>query len=301
MAKRKRTTGKRELQVLKTYKMYVGGTFPRTESGRYYTPQVDGRSLGNVCLASRKDVRNAVVAARSAQASWSGRSAYNRGQILYRTAEMLEGRRAQFHQELSEQGLDRETAEHEIQGSIDRLVGYAGWADKYQTLFSSVNPVANSHFNFSTLEPTGVVFAIASELSPLLGLVSLIAPIVAGGNTCIVLASESRPLSAVTFGEVVHCSDMPGGVINILTGQWSELSEPIARHMDLNAITIDRDDSERTADTKSFASDSVTRVSVVNRDWHDSASTCPYLIQQFCETKTVWHPIEKISATGSGY
>ncbi|MDA7909347.1 aldehyde dehydrogenase family protein, partial [bacterium] len=175
------------LEVLKTYKMYIDGKFPRTESARYYQPVANDSSLGNVCLASRKDVRNAVVAARSAQAAWARRTAYNRAQILYRIAEMLEGRSQQFMDELVRQGVASEAAEFQVAESIDRLIYYAGWCDKYQQIFSTVNPVASSHFNFSTLEPVGVVFAVASQACPLLGLVSLIAPVIASGNTCVVL------------------------------------------------------------------------------------------------------------------
>ena len=196
------------LEVLKTYKMYIDGKFPRTESARYYQPVVNGTSLGNVCLASRKDVRNSVVAARSAQAGWARRTAYNRAQILYRIAEMLEGRSQQFLDELIRQGMAADSAETQITQSIDRLIYYAGWCDKYQQVFSSVNPVASSHFNFSTLEPVGVVFAVASRDCPLLGLISLIAPVIASGNTCVVLASENSPLSAITFAEVLATSDV---------------------------------------------------------------------------------------------
>ncbi|HEY5719748.1 MAG TPA: aldehyde dehydrogenase family protein, partial [Gammaproteobacteria bacterium] len=217
------------LGVLKTYKIYVGGKFPRSESGRYYqVVDRDRRTLANICLSSRKDFRDAVVAARTAFKGWSTSSAYLRGQILYRIAEMLEGRRGQFVDELYAQGGTRAAAAAEVDATTDLLVYYAGWADKYQQVFSSVNPVASSHFNFSLREPTGVVSLLAPEDSPLLGLVASLAPIITGGNTCVVLASESRPLAAVSFAEVLHSSDVPAGVVNILTGRQAELLEHFA-------------------------------------------------------------------------
>lgn len=289
------------LEVLKTYKMYIDGKFPRTESARYYQPVVNGSSLGNVCLASRKDVRNAVVAARSAQAGWSRRTAYNRAQILYRIAEMLEGRSQQFSEELVRQGLDVETAEIHVSQSIDRLIYYAGWCDKYQQVFSAVNPVASSHFNFSTLEPVGVVFTVASRDCPLLGLVSLIAPVIASGNTCVVLASEKCPLSAVTFAEVLATSDVPGGVVNILTGRIKELTEHFSRHLDVNAIACDGLEPGLNTEIKEFASENIKRVKIYHQDWSTEATANPYLIQDFCEVKTTWHPIEQISESGAAY
>ncbi len=301
MAKKKSSSNSKRLEVLKTYKMYIGGAFPRTESGRFYSPMVDKKSLGNICLASRKDVRNAIVAARAAQPAWAGKTAYNKGQILYRVAEMLEGRRDQFTAELVAQGSTLANARKDVQASIDRLIVFAGWCDKYQQIFSSVNPVASSHFNFSVLEPTGVVFVVANEQSPLLGLVSIVAPIIAGGNTCVVLASESKPLSAITFAEVLNSSDVPGGVVNILTGKLTELAEHFARHMDVNAIAFDRDDKKNLAKIKLYAADNVKRVHPIEQNWSDDSAASPYLIQQFSELKTTWHPIEKISASGSGY
>ncbi|MCE3283102.1 MAG: aldehyde dehydrogenase, partial [Chitinophagaceae bacterium] len=231
------------LEVLKTYKLYIGGQFPRTESGRYYIAKnKKGEQLANVCLSSRKDFRDAVVAARGAQKGWAGKAANNRGQILYRIAEMLEGRRAQFVDELIKQDSTKTQADAEVNLSIDRLIYYAGWCDKYQQIFSSVNPVASSHFNFSVPEPTGVVALIAPQESPLLGLVSVIAPVIAGGNVAIVLASETRPLCAITFAEVINSSDVPGGVVNILTGKPSELATQFASHMDVNAMVFCEDD-----------------------------------------------------------
>ena len=194
MAKSKPSSTDPSVEILKTYKMYIGGKFPRTESGRFYSPEAKGKSLGNICLASRKDFRNAVVAARSAQPGWGSATAYNRSQILYRIAEMLQGRELQFVSELQQQGLTEKAAHAEVQSTIDRMIYYAGWCDKFQQLFSSVNPVASSHFNFSVLEPTGVVVLLASQTSPLLGLANAIAPIIAGGNSCIAIANENQPL-----------------------------------------------------------------------------------------------------------
>ncbi len=293
--------GEPRLEILKTYKMYVGGKFPRTESGRYYVPTFKGKKLGNLCRASRKDIRNSIVAARAAQAGWSSRSAYNRGQILYRIGEMLEGRSEQFVAELIKQGLTPNQAKHEVNSSIDRLIYYAGWCDKYQQIFSSVNPVASSHFNFSVLEPMGVVFVVASESSPLLGLVSLIAPIIAGGNVCVVLASESKPLSSVTLGEVLHSSDVPGGVVNLLTGQKDELHEHFSTHLDINAVATDDADPKLLSAIQEFSISNLKRIRNYQRDWTKKNAQDPYLISDFCEVKTTWHPIEQISVAGSGY
>jgi len=236
----------KRLDVLKTYKLYIDGKFPRTESGRYY-PWKDssGTVLANICRGSRKDFREAVVAARKAQSGWAAKSAYNRGQILYRIAEMLEGRKAQFVTELVQQGLTNVAAEKEVNLSIDRLVYYAGWSDKYQQVFSSVNPVESSHFNFSVPEPTGIVSILSPENYGLIGLVSTIAPAIVGGNTVIVLASFSKPLAAITFAEVLHSSDVPGGVVNIITGLRSELLSHFSNHMDVNAcVYYDADADE---------------------------------------------------------
>lgn len=298
MAKEKRTSKTASaLDVAKTYKMYIGGKFPRTESGRYYTV-----ANANVCLASRKDLRNAVVAARKAQPEWAGRTAYNRCQILYRVAEMLQGRAGQFVEELVLQGFTSAAAKNEVQASIDRLIYYAGWCDKFQQVFSTVNPVASSHFNFSVLEPMGVVAGFASSESPLLGLISMIAPIIASGNTCVVLAANQSPLSAVTFCEVLQTSDVPGGVINLLTGSAEELAPHAASHMDVNAIAADGLTDEQLASVERESSGNLKRVIRMAHDWNDvEQSQSPYLIEKFCELKTTWHPIEQISASGSGY
>ena len=279
--------------VAKTYKIYIDGKFPRTESGRYFTLEnADSEVLANICRGSRKDFRNAVVAARNAFAGWSAASAYLRGQILYRIAEMLEGRADQFVTELILQGESKRSAQKEVDASIDRLIYYAGWSDKYQQIFSSVNPVASSHFNFSVLEPTGVVSVLAPDESGLLGLVSNIAPIIVGGNTCVVLASEQLPLCAVSFAEVLHASDVPGGVVNILTGYREELTEQFASHMDVNAVVYCDGDPEDTKGIQELAADNIKHViDRVDTDWDADASQNPYLIKQTQETKTTWHPI----------
>ena len=251
-----------------------------------------GRVIANICRGSRKDFRNAIVAARKAQPGWAGSSAYLRGQILYRIAEMLEGRREQFIAELGLQGATQRAARQEVDTSIDRLIYFAGWADKYQQVFSAVNPVASSHFNFSVLEPTGVVSIIAPDDSGLLGLVSNVAPVIVGGNTCVVLASESMPLSAVSFAEVLHASDVPAGVVNLLTGLRSELTEQFASHMDVNAIVF-CDGARDTARTiQELASDNIKRVVARGDiDWSKDSSQHPYLIRDTQEVKTTWHPI----------
>ncbi len=282
----------KRIAVAKTYKIYIGGKFPRTESGRYFAlTDKKGDVIANMCRGSRKDFRNAVVAARNAQSGWAKASAYLRGQILYRIAEMLEGRREQFIAELVLQGATQKAAEKELDLSIDRLIYYAGWTDKYQQVFSAVNPVSSSHFNFSVLEPTGVVSILAPEDSSLLGLISNIAPVIAGGNTCVALASESKPLAAVSFAEVLHASDVPAGVVNILTGFRAELSEQFASHMDVNAV-IYCDGGKAVAKTlQELAADNIKRVVARNRvDWSSDAEN-PYLIRDTQEVKTTWHPI----------
>ena len=279
--------------VAKTYKIYIDGKFPRTESGRYFTlTDDDGNVIANMCRGSRKDFRNSVVAARNAVAGWSGATAYLRGQILYRIAEMLEGRAEQFVAELALQGVSKRRARAEVDATIDRLVYYAGWADKYQQVFSAVNPVASSHFNFSVLEATGVVSVIAPNDSGLLGLVSNIAPVIVGGNTCVVLASETLPLCAVSFAEVLHASDVPAGVVNILTGFRDELTGQFASHMDVNAVIFCDGDAGVSKDIQQQAADNIKRViSRVDTKWSDDSAQNPYLIRDTQETKTTWHPI----------
>lgn len=293
----------KRLEVLKTYKIYIGGQFPRTESGRYYVAtNSKNDKLANVCLGSRKDFRDAVVAARGAFGGWSGRAAFNRGQILYRAAEMLEGRKAQFIDELMKQDANRLQAEKEVNLAIDRLIYYSGWCDKFQQLYSSVNPVASSHFNFSNPEPMGVVAAIAPQNDSLLGLVSLIAPIISGGNTCIVLASNTKPLCAVTFAEVLNSSDLPGGVVNILTGKVAELVPYFADHMDVNATTYCEADAATQQMIKEKSSLNVKRVVLYDKvKWFTDAAQSPYFIMDFQEIKTTWHPIENIGGAKAGY
>jgi acyl-CoA reductase-like NAD-dependent aldehyde dehydrogenase len=279
--------------VAKTYKLYIDGKFPRSESGRYYPLQRErGRVIANVCRASRKDFRDAVVAARGAFATWSQASAYLRGQILYRATELLEGRREQFVAELAWQGVAKRRAIAEVTATIDRLVYYAGWADKYQQVFSAVNPVSSSHFNFSVLEPTGVVAIIAPEASGLLGLVSNVAPAVAGGNTCVVLASQSLPLAAVSVSEVLHASDFPAGVVNVLTGLREELIEQFASHMDVNAVVYCDAEPEASRRIQELAADNIKRVVMrADFDWNGDDARNPYLIRDTQETKTTWHPV----------
>lgn len=293
----------KRVEVLKTYKIYIGGQFPRTESGRYYVAtNSKGEQLANVCLSSRKDVRDAVVAARSAFKGWSGRAAFNRGQILYRIAEMLEGRKAQFIEELIKQDISKAQAQKEVIASIDRLIWYAGWCDKYQQIFGTVNPVASSHFNFSVPEPTGVVASIASADNSLLGLVSVIAPIIAGGNTCIVLASETKPLCSISFAEVIHSSDVPSGVVNILTGKVSELATQFAAHMDVNAVVYCGNDETIQKELQIKGASNVKRI-IINKNikWFNEQGQSPYFILDTQEIKTTWHPIENIGGGGGGY
>ena len=290
------------LEILKTYKLYIGGQFPRTESGRFYTPKnKKGAPLGNMCLASRKDVKNAVSSARKAFGGWSEKTAFNRSQILYRIAEMLEGRRDQFIAELVKQGSTQKQAGEEVNLSIDRIVYYAGWCDKYLQVFSSVNPVSSSHFNFSLQEPVGVVGVIAPQDTSLIGLVSAILPIIAGGNTCLVLASENIPLCSITFAEVLNSSDVPGGVVNILTGNEKELIETFASHMDINSVFYGGGSKENTTLIQELAVVNVKRVHYYAMNWSTEDGQSVYLINDFQEIKTTWHPIENIGGSSSVY
>ena len=283
----------KRVDVMKTYKLYIDGKFPRTESGRYYIlKNSDGDTIANVCKSSRKDFREAVVAARKAQHGWASKSAYNKGQILYRIAEMLESRKAQFVAELVSQGCSESSANAEVNHSIDRLVYYAGWSDKYQQVFSSVNPVESSHFNFSVPEPTGVVAILSPENFGLIGLVSTIAPAIVGGNTVIILASTALPLTAITFAEVLNSSDVPGGVVNILTGERSELLSHFANHMDVNAVVYCGDDAGEIKKIQELASLNVKRPLIYSKDdWMKDDSQNPYRIMDLQEIKTTWHPI----------
>ncbi|MFD7561728.1 aldehyde dehydrogenase family protein [Streptomyces tendae] len=301
------------LSVLKTYKLYVGGKFPRSESGRVYevttrTSAADaagnGKWLANAPLSSRKDARDAVVAARKAFGGWSGATAYNRGQILYRIAEMLEGRRDQYVAEVADaEGLSKSKAAAQVDAAIDRWVWYAGWTDKIAQVVGGGNPVAGPFFNLSSPEPTGVVAVLAPQKSSFLGLVSVVAPVIATGNTAVVVASEKSPLPALSLGEVLATSDLPGGVVNILSGRTAEIAAPLAAHQDVNAIDLAGADEELAKELEIAAADNLKRVlrpqPVDNADW--SATPGTDRMTAFLETKTVWHPTGALGASGSSY
>ncbi len=287
------TTDKRaRLPVSKTYKLYIGGAFPRSESGRYIRWEGE-EQIVNVSRASRKDFRNAVVAARKALPSWSARTAYNRGQIVYRMAEMLESRQAQFVSELMAAGSSRADSQQEVHAAIDRIIYYAGWSDKYQQLFSSVNPVSGSYFNFSVPEPTGVVAVMSPDHPSLLGLISHILPAIVGANTCVVLASETEPLTSISLAEVFQTSDLPGGVVNVLTGYRSELLPHMSSHMDVNALVVPELSTEDMKQIGQLAAENVKRLIVREGDVTHVASAGPYQILETQEIKTTWHPIGK--------
>ena len=281
------------LNVRKTYKLYIGGEFPRTESGRFYPVKSKGGDLlANACRGSRKDVRNAVVAARKAFAGWSGKTAYNRGQILYRIAEVCESRASELADELRRQGAGAAEARKEVDAVIDRWVYYAGWSDKYPQIFGTVNPVAGPYYNFTVPEPTGVVGVIAPEEPSLLGLVSRIAPAIVGGNTVVAITSESKPLAAITLGEAFETSDVPGGVINLISGVKSEVVPWLASHMDVNALDISGVAEEMVPNVEKAAAENVKRVVTFNGEWTDARlAQSPYEIFAFQESKTVWHPM----------
>jgi acyl-CoA reductase-like NAD-dependent aldehyde dehydrogenase len=284
------------LNVRKTYKLYINGEFPRTESGRFYpVKSKGGELLANACRGSRKDLRNAVQAARKAFAGWSGKTAYNRGQILYRIAEVCEARGAELIEELRHQGSSAAEARKEIDRVIDRWVYYAGWSDKYPQMIGSVNPVAGPYYNFTVPEPTGVVGVIAPENPPLLGLVSRIAPALVGGNTVVAITSESKPLPGITLGEIFQTSDVPGGVINLISGLKSELVPWLASHMDVNAIDATGVAADGMAAVQKAAAENVKRVVHFDAEaigWTDARrSQSPYAIFDFQEMKTVWHPM----------
>jgi acyl-CoA reductase-like NAD-dependent aldehyde dehydrogenase len=279
------------LAVRKTYKLFIGGAFPRSESGRVY-PVMDrtGIELANAAKASRKDARDAVVAARGAQAKWSGATAYNRGQVLYRVAEMLEGRADQFAAEVAAaEAVTGAEAAARVDAAIDRWVWYAGWTDKVAQVAGGANPVAGPYFNFSLPEPTGVVAVLAPQGSSLLGLVSVLAPVIATGNSAVVVASQDRPLPAISLAEVLATSDIPGGVVNLLTGATAELAPVLAGHMDVNAIDITGVPPAERAELERLAAASVKRVFACDEDW--SAPPMPRRMLAFLETKTVWHPM----------
>lgn len=296
-SKAEKTNPSPRLRVQKTYKLYIGGSFPRTESGHYLTAtNHKGEFVANICRASRKDFRNSVVAARAAQGGWAARTAFNRGQILYRMAEMLEGRRAGFESILVQQaGYKPAAAESEVSAAIDRLLWYAGMADKFVQLFSATNPVASSHFNFTMPEATGVVAILAPPNAPLLGLVSALAPVIVSGNTAVVIVDSSTPTIAMEFAEVLHVSDLPGGVVNILTGLRSELIKHVGSHMDVDGIFSfgSSDDERRTITIE--AAESVKRVEFIDdvpaEKWTSNTMQSPHWIVPFVEFKTAWHPM----------
>ena len=281
------------LSVAKTYKLYVGGKFPRSESGRSYpVTDANGAFLANAGQGSRKDARDAVVAARKAFGGWSTATAYNRGQVLYRVAELLEGRRDQFVAEVTaSEGLKPAQAKSTVDAAIDRWVWYAGWTDKIATVLGAANPVAGPYFSFSVPEPTGVVAVLAPQASSLLGLVSVVAPVIASGNTCVVVASEDRPLPAITLSEVLATSDVPGGVVNMLTGRTLEMAPWLASHADVNALDLSGAPAADRVDLEKAASNTVKRVLRVpaaEPDW--TARPNVNRLRGFLETKTVWHP-----------
>jgi acyl-CoA reductase-like NAD-dependent aldehyde dehydrogenase len=284
------------IDVRKTYKLYIGGAFPRSESGHSYVVQdSSGAFLANASLASRKDARDAVVAARKAFGGWSARTAYNRGQVLYRVAEVLEDRRPQFVDAVRRgEGLRDKAAEAVVDQTIDRLVWYAGWTDKIGQVVGAANPVAGPYFNLSTPEPTGVVAVLAPQDSSLLGLVSVVAPVIATGNTAVVVSSHDRPLPAVTFAEVLATSDVPGGVVNVLTGAAATLGPWLSAHLDVNAIDLAgvASDTAVATELEVAAADNLKRVRrapAAEPDWTADPGTEP--MTAFLETKTVWHPI----------
>ena len=282
------------INVLKTYKIFIGGKFPRTESGRYFDVKNEkGKLLANMCLSSRKDFRNAVVAARKVQKKWQSTSALNKGQILYRIAEILEGRKAQFIDELMMTGSSRKQAKVEVELSIDRLIYYAGWSDKFQQIFSSVNPVASNHFNFSTLQSMGVISVISSNDFPLLGLISVVAPLIVGGNSCVILSSEKNPMVSISFAEVINTSDVPHGVLNILTGKRKELITHFASHKDVNSIIYCGNNNEEIKNIEKVSVENLKRVKIYKRtNWDSQDSQSPYFIEKFQEIKTTWHPTQ---------
>ena len=282
------------VEVRKTYKLFVGGAFPRSESGRTYeVVAADGTFLANAAKGSRKDGRDAVLAARKGFGAWSAATAYNRGQVLYRVAEIMEGRSAQFASDvMAAEGLDTEAAARQVEAAIDRWVWYAGWTDKLAQVLGSANQVAGPYFNFSVPEPTGVVVAVAPQDSSLLGLVSVIAPIVATGSTVIVIASTARPLPAITLTEALATSDVPGGVINVLTGDPAEIMPWLASHADVNALDLTGvTDADLAVTLERDAAGTVKRVRGphADHDWYATPSLSR--LRSFVETKTVWHPM----------
>jgi acyl-CoA reductase-like NAD-dependent aldehyde dehydrogenase len=284
------------LPVQKTYKLFIGGKFARGENGRVLPAHgSNGRLLANYCHASRKDFRDAVKAARSAVDGWSKQSAYLRGQVLYRAAEILEMRQSELREELSRgNGQRKKNVQDETTLAVDRLVHYAGWTDKFSQIFGTVNPVASSHFNFTTPEPTGVVVVVCPDEPPLLALVSLVAPVILAGNTAVVLASPTKPLPALTFSEIIATSDLPAGVINIITGDRAELAPHSASHMDVNGIVDATGDEKIGTELQrggGFNMKRYVRRNLAPAAWQTEAAESPYWILDTVEMKTAWHPI----------
>lgn len=279
----------KRLNVKKTYKLYIGGEFPRTESGRFYPVTSKDRLLANACRGSRKDLRNAVVAARKAFGGWSGKTAANRGQILYRIAEVCESRAGELEKELQQFGLTKAQARKEVEQVIDCWVYYAGWCDKYPQIIGTVNPVAGPYYNFTVPEPTGVVGVIATETPGLLGLVSRMAPALVASNTVVAILSESQPLPGITLAEAFATSDVPAGVINLVSGLKKELVPWLASHMDVNAIDCSGVSADLLARVEVAAAENVKRV--VGKNGSRALEQSPYAIYDFLELKTVWHPV----------
>ncbi|WP_328319276.1 aldehyde dehydrogenase family protein [Streptomyces sp. NBC_00388] len=296
------TEQQNRLSVFKTYKLYVGGKFPRSESGRVYeVTDSKGNWLANAPQSSRKDARDAVVAARKAFGGWSGATAYNRGQVLYRVAEMLEGRRDQFVREVADaDGISKSKAGAVVDAAVDRWVWYAGWTDKIGQIVGGANPVAGPFFNLSTPEPTGVVVVVAPQESSFLGLVSVVAPVIATGNTAVVIAAESSPLPALSLGEVLATSDLPGGVVNVLSGRTAEIAAPLAAHQDVNAIDLTGADTALARDLEIAAADNLKRV-LRPQAVDFTAAPGTDRLTAFLETKTVWHPTGALGVSGSSY
>lgn len=294
----------RRLGVPKTYKLYIGGAFPRSESGRTYPIRdADGALLANAALASRKDAREAVVAARKGLSAWSRATPYNRGQVIYRIAEMLDGRRAEFVELITTStGAQRAAAEAEVDAAVDRLVHYAGWTDKLAAVLGSTNPVSGPYFSYSAPEPTGVVAILAPTGSPLFGLVSVVAPVITGGNACVVVAAQAGACVAVTFAELLATSDVPAGVVNVLTGSATEIAPHLAAHADVNALDLTGADAELRTQLEQAAAQTLKRVYAPAGEPDFTAAPGLARLRAFVEIKTVWHPTGALSlASGSAY
>jgi len=288
------------IEVLKTYKLFIGGAFPRSESGRHFPiDNKKGELIANCCMSSRKDVKSAVVASQKVFGKWSEKTAFNRSQILYRIAEMLEGRKSQLIDELTLSGQSLKSATSEIEQSIDVLIYYAGWCDKYVQVSSSINPVSSPHFNFSVPEPVGVVGAIFGDETTFHIFVSVIASIISGGNTVIALPSKGCSMAAITFGEIIATSDVPGGVVNILTGNKDELQDVFSTHMGINSLTLLNTSNEYAKIVEEKSVSNLKRVSTfVSKDLKEASLS---MLMNFQELKTTWHPIENIGGAASTY